>query len=90
MTFGHSHLLPRALPQLHESRGEAKELLSGWGKRRATLISNEKRSSKLLLKESHACADCRLSDMHPIGCLDKASGRDDLQEGPSKFDVHVS
>ena len=90
MSFGHRHLLSRALPQLNEGRGEAKELLAGWGERRATFIPNEKRSSKLLLKQAHARADCRLSDMQSIGRFDEASGRDDLYEGPGKLDVHLS
>ena len=90
MAFGHGHLLPRALPQLHESRGEAKELLAGWGKCGTTFISNEERSSKLLLKQAHACADCCLGDMQPIGRFNEASGRDDLQKGPGELNVHVS
>ena len=78
MTFGDGHLLPRALPQLQESRGEAQELLAGWGECGPTFISNEKRSSKLLLKQAHACADCSLGDMQTIGRFDEASGRDDF------------
>src|SRR5665213_2882004 len=90
MPFGHRHLLSRALPQLYESRGEAKELLAGWGERRATFISNEKRSPKLLLKQAHARADRRLSDVQTIGSLNEAAGRDNFYEGPGELDVHVS
>ena len=63
---------------------------AGRGEGRTTFISNEKRSSKLLLKEADACANGRLSDMQTIGRFDEASCRDDLYEGSSEFDVHVS
>ena len=49
MTFGHRNLLPGALPQLHEGRGEAKELLACRGECRASFIPDEKRPSELLL-----------------------------------------
>jgi hypothetical protein len=89
MTLWHGHLLPSALPQLHKSRSEAKELLASRGEARATLIPNEKRSPELLLKKAHACADRRLCDMQTIGGFDEASGRDDLDESPGELDVHV-
>ena len=89
MTLGHGHLLPRALPQLHERWGEAKELFASRGERGATFIPNEKRSPELLLEEAHTCADRRLRDMQTIGGFDEASGRDDLYERPGEFDVHV-
>ena len=90
MTLGHGHLLPSALPQLHKSRGEAKELLASWGEARAAFIPNEERSPQLLLKESYACADRRLCDMQTIGGFDEASRRDDLYESPGELDVHIS
>ena len=90
MPFGNRYLLPRALPQLDESRGEAKELLASRGERRASFIPNEKRSSELLLKEAHACADRRLSDMQTVGSFDEASGGDNLYEGSGQLDVHAS
>src|ERR1043166_3758425 len=90
MPFRHRHLLFCALPQLHESRSEAKELLSGWGECRATFVSDEKGSSKLLLKEANTCANCRLSDMQTISRFDEASCRDDLYESSGELDVHLS
>lgn len=90
MTFRHSHLLASALPQLYERWGEAKELFASRGERGATFIPNEKRSPELLLEEAHTCADRRLCDMQTIGGFDEASGRDNLYERPSEFDVHVS
>jgi hypothetical protein len=51
------------MPQLHESRGEAKELLARWREARTGFIPNEKRSPELLLKEAYPCADRRLCDM---------------------------
>src|SRR5215204_5783744 len=90
MTFGDCNLLSRSLPQLYERGSEAKELLAGWGECRASFIPNEKRPPKLLLKQSHARADCRLSDMQTIGGLNEAAGGDDLYKGSSKLDVHFS
>ena len=89
MPFGYGHLLSCALPQLYESRGEAKELLARWGEARAALVPNEKRSPELLLKETHACADGRLCDMQTVGGFDEASGRDDFYKSPGKLHVHV-
>jgi hypothetical protein len=89
MPFGYRHLLFCALPQLYESRGEAKELLARLGEARAALIPNEKRSPELLLKEAHACADRCLRDMQTVGGFDEASGSDDLQKSPGELDVHV-
>lgn len=74
MTLGYRHLLPRALPQLYERRGEPKELFPGGCEGRASFIPNEKRSPKLLLKQAHPRADCRLSDIQAIGGFYKASG----------------
>ena len=90
MPRGHCHLMSGSLPQLYESRGEAKELLAGWGEGRATFIPNEKRSSKLLLQETYARADGRLCDVQTLGSFDEAAGRDDLQKCPSELDVHFS
>lgn len=78
MPFGHRYLLFCALPKLHESRGEAKELLARRGKIRAALIPNEKRPSELLFKQTHTRAYRRLCDMQTVGGFDEASGRDDL------------
>ena len=89
VSFGYRDLLFCALPQLYESRGEAKELLTRLGEARAALIPNEKRPSKLLLKEAHACADRRLRDMQTVGGFDEASGSYDLQKGSGELDVHV-
>ena len=89
MPFWHRHLLFCALPQLYESRSEAKELLARRGEARAGLIANEKRSPKLLLKEAYACAHRRLCDMQTVGGFDEASGGDDLYKGPGELDVHV-
>jgi hypothetical protein len=75
---------------LYEGRREAQELLPRWGKARATLISNEKRSSELLLEETHACANSCLSDMQPIGRFYEASCGDDLNKSPGELDVHAS
>ena len=90
MARGYRDLMSRALPQLYERRREAKELLAGWGERRASFIPNEKRPPELLFKQPYARADCRLSDMQTIGGFDEAAGRDDLYEGPGEFDVHLS
>jgi hypothetical protein len=90
MPLRNRHLLTRALPKLYERRREAKELLAGRGERRASFIPNEKRSPKLLFKQTHARADCRLSDMQTLGGLNEAPRRDDLYKGPGKLDVHLS
>src|SRR4029077_7746035 len=63
MPFGYRHLLFCALPQLNESRCEAKELLARWGEARAGFIPHEKRSPELLFKEAYPCANRRLCDM---------------------------
>ena len=89
MPLWYRHLLSCALPQLYESRGEAKELLARWSEARAGLVANEKRSPKLLLKETDACAHRRLCDIQTVGGFDEASGRDDLYKSPGKLDVHV-
>ena len=90
MTLWHGHLLAGTLPQLHERRRESKELLSGWGEACTTLVPNEKRPSKLLFEETHACADRRLRDMQTIRGFDEASRGNDLNEGLGELDVHVS
>ena len=51
MTLRHSDLLARTLPQLHERRREAKELLAGGSEACATLVPNEERPPELLLEE---------------------------------------
>jgi cytochrome c len=59
------------------------------GEARAGLIANEKRSSELLLKEAHACANRRLCDMQTVGGFDEAPGGDDFYKSSGEFDVHV-
>jgi hypothetical protein len=78
MSFGDCYLLFCALPQLNESRREAKELFTRWGETRAGLVPNEKRPPKLLFKEAYPRANRRLCDMQSVGSFDEASGRDDL------------
>jgi hypothetical protein len=88
MSVGHRHLLSRALPKLNETWSKPKELLAGWSQGRASFIPNEKRAPKLLLKQAHARADGRLSDMQTLGGLNKTPGRNDLYKGPGELDVH--
>ena len=78
MPFRHRHLLSRALPQLHKSRGEAKELLASWSECGTSFVSNEKRSPKLPLKQAYAGADGCLSDMQALGSLNETPRGDDL------------
>ena len=73
MPFGHRHLLPRALPQLYERQGEPKELFPGGCEGRASFIPNEKRSPKLLFKQAHPRADCRLTDIQALGSPDETA-----------------
>ena len=89
MPFRHRHLLFCALPQLHESRGEAEKLLASRRETRTALVSNEQRPPELLLKEAHTSTDCRLCDMQPVGSFDEAAGGDDLYEGFGELDIHV-
>ncbi len=41
----------------------------------------------MLFKETDACADRGLCHIQAVGSLDEATGRDDLYEGPGKFEV---
>src|SRR5687768_13723622 len=90
MTGRHGYLMSGPLPQLYESRSEAKELVAGWGEGRTSFIPNEKRSSKLLLQETYARADGCLCDMQTLSRFDEAPSRDDLEKCPSELDVHFS
>jgi hypothetical protein len=89
VSFRYRDLLFCALPQLYECWSVTKELFTRRGEACAGLIANEKRSSELLLKETHPRADRRLCDMQTVGGFDEASGRDDLYKSPGKLDVHV-
>ena len=89
VSFWYRNLLFCALPQLYECRSVTKELFTRRSEARAGLIANEKRSSELLLKEAHACANRRLCDMQPVGGFDEAPGGDDFYKSPGELDVHV-
>ena len=89
VSFRHRDLLFCALPQLYECRSVTKELFTRWSEARAGFIANEKRSSELLLKETHPCANRRLCDMQTVGGFDEAPGGNDLYKSPGELDVHV-
>ena len=51
MSGRHSHLLARALPELHKAWCETKKLLSRWSQRRSGFVPDKKRAPKLLLSK---------------------------------------
>lgn len=88
VSFRYRDLLFCTLPQLYECRSVAKELFARGGEGCTGLITNEKRSPELLLKETHPCADRCLCDVQAVGGFDEAPGGDDLYESPGELDVH--
>lgn len=88
VSFRYRDLLLRALPQLYERRSVTKELFTRRGEACAGFIANEKRSSELLLEETHSCANRCLCNVQTVGGFDEAPGGDDLYKSPGELDVH--
>jgi len=87
-TGRHRHLMASTLPELHQPRRVAQELLAGRSQHRPGLVPNEERSPQLLLQGPNARADGCLAHMEALGGTNEVPGGDDGEEGAGQFDVH--
>ena len=67
----HRDLLARALPDLHQRRRVAQELLAGRRQRRARLVAHEELAPEQVLERAHARAHGRLRDVQALGSARK-------------------
>jgi hypothetical protein len=81
------NLVARTLPDLHQGRCIAYELLACRSERRAGLVAHEELPRQEFLQRPDPGADRSLCHMQSLGCPKEAACGDYLEEGSSERDV---